>query len=111
MLFRSLFSSHITGDLERLCSDFVVLAGGRMAATGSSHTFRQYVRATVAADESLLGSIAFVRCGNVRKSKDGERVLLIRQEDVERVISELPASVRAETDSPDLETVFSEWMQ
>jgi ABC-type multidrug transport system ATPase subunit len=106
-----LFSSHITGDLERLCTDFVVLACGRMAASGPINTFRQFVRTTVVGDEGLLDSLSFEGCGNVRKPRDGERILLVRPENVSRITDKLPASVRAETEMPDLETVFSEWMQ
>jgi hypothetical protein len=55
--------------------------------------------------------LAFDGCRYVRKPKDGERMVLADQEASRRFLDSLPHSVRAVTQSSDLETVFSEWMQ
>jgi ABC-type multidrug transport system ATPase subunit len=106
-----LFSSHITGDLARLCTDFAILAGGRIAALGPIDNFKQLVRTRVEGDEAALACLAFDGCRYVRKPKDGERMVLADQEASHRFLDSLPHSVRAATQSSDLETVFSEWMQ
>jgi ABC-2 type transport system ATP-binding protein len=106
-----LFSSHITGDLERLCTDFAILAGGRIAALGPIDDFRQLVRTSVEGDEAILARLSFEGCRNVRKTKDGERMVVADEDATRRVRDSLPDSVRAITQTSDLETVFSEWMQ
>ncbi|MGO9948421.1 MAG: ATP-binding cassette domain-containing protein [Steroidobacteraceae bacterium] len=106
-----LFSSHITGDLERLCTDFAILAGGRVAAQGPIDSFRQLVRTSVEGDEATLARLSFEGCRYVRKTKDGERMVVADEDATRRVRDSLPDSVRAITQTSDLETVFSEWMQ
>jgi ABC-2 type transport system ATP-binding protein len=106
-----LFSSHITGDLERLCTDFAILAGGRIAAVGPLDNFRQLIRTRIEGDEANLARLPFEDCRYVRKTKDGERMVLADEVAARRVRDSLPDSVRATTQTSDLETVFSEWMQ
>jgi ABC-2 type transport system ATP-binding protein len=105
------FSSHITGDLERLCTDFAILASGRIAAIGPIDNFRQLVRTSVEGDEATLARLSFDGCRYVRKTKDGQRMVLADEDAARRVRESLPAAVRATTQTSDLETVFSEWMQ
>jgi ABC-2 type transport system ATP-binding protein len=106
-----LFSSHITGDLERLCTDFAILAGGRIAALGPVENFRQLVRTSVEGDEASLARLSFDGCRHVRKTKDGERMVLADEGAGRRLRQSLPNAVRVTTQTSDLETVFSEWMQ
>jgi ABC-2 type transport system ATP-binding protein len=106
-----LFSSHITGDLERLCTDFAILAGGRIAAMASIDNFRQLVRTSMEGDEATLARLSFDGCRHVRRPKDGERMVLADEAASRQVRESLPDAVRATTQTSDLETVFSEWMQ
>jgi ABC-2 type transport system ATP-binding protein len=106
-----LFSSHITADLERLCTDFAILAGGRIATRGPIDDFAQLVRTRVEGDEATLARLPFEGCRYVRKTKDGERMVVADEAATRRVCDSLPDSVRAVTQSSDLETIFSEWMQ
>ena len=106
-----LFSSHITGDLERLCTGFAILAGGRIATTGPIGDFRRLVRTSVEGDETILAGLSFEGCRYVRKTKDGERMVLADEGAARRIHENLPNAVRAISQTSDLETVFSEWMQ
>ena len=106
-----LFSSHITADLERLCTDFAILAKGRIAARGPIAEFRQLVRTKFEGDEASIELLSFESCRNVRKTKDGERIVLAAEDVIDRIRSNLPNSIRATVESPDLEATFSEWMQ
>jgi ABC-2 type transport system ATP-binding protein len=106
-----LVSSHITGDLERLCTDFAILEGGRIAAMASIDSLRQLVRTSLEGDETTLARLSFDGCRHVRKPKDGERMVLTDEAASRLVRESLPDTVRATTQTSDLETVFSEWMQ
>jgi ABC-2 type transport system ATP-binding protein len=106
-----LFSSHITADLERLCTDFAILAKGRIAALGPIAAFRQLIRTRFEGDETTIALLPFEGCRYVRKTKEGERMVLAEESETNRIRSKLPQSVRATVETSDLEMTFSEWMQ
>ena len=106
-----LFSSHITADLERLCTDFAILAGGRIAAFGPIASFRKLVRTRLEGDEATIARLPFDDCRHVRKPRDGERVILADEAESRRLRDVLPTSVQSIIEASDLEATFSEWMQ
>jgi len=106
-----LFSSHITGDLERLCSRFIVLAGGAIVFDESRERCRAYRRATISGDEQSLARMSFAGCQRVRKTQDGQRVIVGREGDIEEIARHAPAGVSVKSDEGPLEAIVSEWMQ
>jgi ABC-2 type transport system ATP-binding protein len=106
-----IFSSHLIGDLERLCSQFAVLAGGKIAVMEEVAWFRQLVRANLESEEELLAGLAFPGAPLVRKSAEGKRTVLLERSGIERLKSIVPTRVRLTVDEPDVETLASEWMQ
>jgi hypothetical protein len=78
---------------------------------GPIDNFRQLVRTSVEGDEATLARLSFDGCRYVRKTKDGERMVLADESAARRVRESLPDTVRATIQTSDLETVFSEWMQ
>ena len=106
-----IFSSHITGDLRRFCTDFAVLAGGRIAVMDRTEALRRMVRVTISGDESVLAGLdlAFARC--VRRPTAGMRTVILGDGvEVEDLRVRLARGVTYEVDEPDLEAVLSEWM-
>ena len=106
-----IFSSHITGDLERLCSRFAVLAGGKISLNESTELCRTLVRIIVKGDESLLRQIAFEDYRRVRAPREGERVLVCIRNQAAELMARLPPSLDAMLEDKDVESVLSEWMQ
>lgn len=106
-----LFSSHITGDLERLCSRFIVLSGGAIVFDESRERCRTYRRATVSGDEQLLAQMSCAGCLRVRKTQEGQRVVVGRQGDIADLARNAPAGVSVRDDDGPLESIVSEWMQ
>jgi ABC-2 type transport system ATP-binding protein len=106
-----IFSSHITGDLERLCSRFVVLAGGKIAFDESTEACRNLVRIDVAGREELLGTVDWTDYRHVRKPREGERAVVAFRDRAADLMARLPKELTATREDNDLESVLSEWMQ
>jgi ABC-2 type transport system ATP-binding protein len=105
------FSSHLIGDLERLCSKFAVLAAGRIAVIEEVAWFKNLTRVSLEADESVLNAMSIPGATLIRKVADGRRVAVVERPGVERLAATLPSTVRIQVDELDLETLASEWMQ
>lgn len=106
-----IFSSHITGDLERLCNRFVVLAGGKIALNESTMSCRNWLRIVVNGPEELLRTVDFSRYRRVRTPRAGERVLVALRVEASESIAQLPDGLSASIEDTDVESVLSEWMQ
>ncbi len=106
-----IFSSHITGDLERLCSRFVVLAAGKVALDATTDSCRQWVRISISGKEEILNSIDWTPYRHVRKARDGERAVVTERAQAADQIARLPSALEASVTDEDLESVLSEWMQ
>jgi ABC-2 type transport system ATP-binding protein len=107
-----IFSSHITADLQRFCTRFIVLANETIALNETTEECRRLQRITVTGDEERLRELTFEHCKHVRKSRDGERVLVCSTDRVDALMAQLPPALAAAVDaSEDLESIFSEWMQ
>lgn len=105
-----IFSSHLIGDLERLCSQLAVLSAGRIAVLEEVQWFRGLVRARLEADEGLLAGVSVPSAAMTRKSGEGRRVVLLERAVADRLRATLPTSVNITIDQPDLESAASEWM-
>lgn len=105
-----IFSSHLIGDLERLCSQLAVLSAGRIAVLEEVRWFRGLVRARLEADEGLLAGVSVPSAAMTRKSGEGRRVVLLERAVADRLRATLPTSVNITIDQPDLESAASEWM-
>jgi ABC-2 type transport system ATP-binding protein len=106
-----IFSSHLIGDLERLCSQFAVLADGRIVVMENVAWFRQLVRANLEGEEELLAVLTVPSARLVRKSGQGKRTVVLERSGLEHLERAVPAGVRLTVDEPDVETLSSEWMQ
>jgi ABC-2 type transport system ATP-binding protein len=106
-----IFSSHITGDLERLCSRFVVLAAGKIALDESTESCRNLVRIDVAGREELLGTVDWTDYRHVRTPREGERAVVALRARAAELMARLPKELTATLKDNDLESVLSEWMQ
>jgi ABC-2 type transport system ATP-binding protein len=106
-----IFSSHITGDLERLCGRFVVLAGGKIVLNESTELCRQWVRIVVRGEENILRQIEVADFRHARNSREGERVLVCARDQAADLMTRLPPTLDAMLEDKDLESVLSEWMQ
>jgi ABC-2 type transport system ATP-binding protein len=106
-----IFSSHITGDLERLCSHFTVLAEGKVVFSEPADVCRSLVRVHVTGHEQILASAPFPGSVRVRKPHDGERVLVCSRDRSAAMVDSLPAGMDARVEGENFEAVMSEWMQ
>ena len=106
-----IFSSHITGDLQRFCSHFAVLANGKIAVLERTPVLQELARVIVQGEESLIATIKLSAFRYVRKSRDGERIVVVEPGQLEQLRLLLPAGCSASAEPADLETVLSEWMQ
>ena len=106
-----IFSSHLIGDLERLCSKFAVLAGGKIAVIEDVTWFKNLARVTLEGDERALAAMSVPGASLIRKVADGQRVAVVDRSGVEKLAATLPSTIRMTTDEPDVETLTSEWMQ
>ena len=106
-----IFSSHLIGDLERLCSKFAVLAGGKIAVVEDVVWFKNLARVVLEGHESALEKIAVPGARLIRKAGDGRRVVVVERSGIERLAGILPSTLRVTIDEPDVETLTSEWMQ
>jgi ABC-2 type transport system ATP-binding protein len=105
------FSSHLVGDLERLCSKFAVLSSGRIAVLEEVSWFRGLVRARLQGDETSLESISIPSAALIRKGGDGQRIAMLDRSAAEKLAADTRAGVTVTIDKPDVEAVASEWMQ
>jgi ABC-2 type transport system ATP-binding protein len=105
------FSSHLIGDLERLCSKFAVLSAGRIAVLEEVNWFRGLVRVSLQGDEGSLAGLSFPAAALVRNAGAGRRIALLENPAAERLAAGLPKSITVSIDRPDVEAVASEWMQ
>ncbi len=106
-----LFSSHITGDLERVCGRFVVLAAGRLAFDESTESSRSLIRFNLSGPEALLNDVDWTEYRHVRKPHDGERIAIAYRHQLDDLVSRLPAGLTSKLQDNDMESVLSEWMQ
>lgn len=106
-----IFSSHLIGDLERLCSKFAVLAGGKIAVIEDVAWFKSLARVTLEGDERALAEMSVPGARLIRKVADGQRVAVVDRSAVERLAAMLPSTILMTADEPDVETLTSEWMQ
>jgi ABC-2 type transport system ATP-binding protein len=106
-----LFSSHIIGDLERLCSKFAVLAAGEIAVFKDVTWFRTLARVTLEGDEAALAQVLIAGPSHLRKVAGGRQVALVERSGLAHLAGTLPPGVRMTSDEPDVETLTSEWMQ
>ena len=63
-----IFSSHLIGDLERLCSQFAVLADRKIAVMEDVAWFRQLVRAILESEEEQLAGLALPAAALVERA-------------------------------------------
>lgn len=103
------FSSHLVGDLERLCSKLAVLVDGKIAVMERVAWFKSLVRVTLEGDESALAQMP-APAALVRKVADGKRIALLERDRLTGGTLSLP-SIRTTVDEPDVEALASEWMQ
>jgi ABC-2 type transport system ATP-binding protein len=106
-----IFSSHLIGDLERLCSKFAVLAGGKIAVIEEVSWFKTLARVTLEGDEGVLADVSVPGAFLTRKVADRRRVAVVERSGTERLAATLPPTIRMTADEPDVETLASEWMQ
>ena len=106
-----LLSSHITQDLQRLCTHLAVLHGGRIALHAPLGIFDAMRRFTVNGAEGDLAAHSFERARHVRREQDGQRCWVIDAADVDDFQASVPKSATAASATHDLETVVSEWMR
>jgi len=106
-----IFSSHLIGDLERFCSQFAVLAGGKIALMETVAWFRSRVRVTLEGDEWALEQLPIPRAAMVRKLRDGSRTAVVARDDAAALSAALPVPIRVAVDELDVEALASEWMQ
>jgi ABC-2 type transport system ATP-binding protein len=105
-----IFSSHLIGDLERLCTKFAVLANGKIAIMDELSWFRRLARVTLEGDEEVLTQVTVPAAALIRKSGDGRRVILLDRSAIDSLRA-ATESMKITIEEPDLETVASEWMQ
>ncbi len=105
------FSSHLIGDLERLCSKFAILSEGKVVVFEDVEWFRGLVRVQLDGPESELSGISVSLTRLCRKGADGRRIAAVSRADLDRFRASLPSSVRVEVAEPDVETMAAEWMQ
>jgi len=105
------FSSHLIGDLERLCSKFAILGEGKVIVFEDVDWFRDLARVQLDGDESELSQISASSTQLLRKAGDGRRVAAVSHADLDRFKSSLPSSVRTTVSEPDVESMAAEWMQ
>lgn len=106
-----IFSSHITGDLERLCGRFVVLAGGTIVLDEPIDRCRDFRRLVIGGDEQALSTMDFSECRRARKTRDGERVIVIPRNLVDEFRSSLSIGTTMAAEDGTFDTLLSEWMQ
>jgi ABC-2 type transport system ATP-binding protein len=106
-----LLSSHITQDLQRLCTHLAVLHGGRIALHAPLGTFDAMRRFMVTGPEAALAAHSFQRARHVRSERNGQRYFVIDAADVDDFQASLPAGATATPATHDLETIVSEWMR
>jgi len=106
-----LFSSHLIGDLERLCSKFAILVSGRIAVMDTVAWFRTLVRVALEGDEPALVATTIPGSALVRKVANGRLIAVMERAGVAHLSETLPSTIRLTMDEPDVETLASEWMQ
>jgi ABC-2 type transport system ATP-binding protein len=106
-----LISSHITHDLQRLCTRLAILHGGRIAMQASLQEFQQLARITVTGPEEVLAAFTFERARHVRSDGASGRRFIVDARNSAELLASLPAELRPITETPDLEAVVSEWMR
>jgi len=106
-----LFSSHLIGDLERLCSKFAILVSGRIAVMDTVAWFKSLVRVGLEGDEAALDQTTIPGAALVRKVANGRRIAIIERAAATHLAETLPSTIRLTTDQPDIEALASEWMQ
>ena len=106
-----LISSHITQDLQRLCSQLAILHGGRIAMQAPLAKFQALARVMVTGPEQSLAAYAFERAHYVRADGAMHRCYIIDAHDLADMLGALPADLHATPASHDLEAAVSEWMR
>jgi len=106
-----LFSSHLIGDLERLCTHFAILDGGKIAVLESVGWFQDLARVCLSGPASLLATLTTSDIALLRKASAGKRIVVIRRDELPRLMQSLPAGVSASAGQTSLESIVSEWMR
>jgi ABC-2 type transport system ATP-binding protein len=106
-----IFSSHIVGDLQRLCSELVIMARGQLAVRAPMEQFTDLVRLTIAGPESALAAFDFTSCQRVRRPALEQRVVLVSRSLADTWRQSLPGSFRLIARDDALDSVVAEWMQ
>lgn len=110
-LISMIFSSHITQDLGRLCTDFAIVATGKIALLAPLDRCRRLSRVSLEGAESDLASLQVPNILLLRAIRDGERRIVAERDFIERDLpSMLPASCKITERTDDMEAVLSEWM-
>jgi len=105
-----LLSSHITQDLQRLCSHLAVLHAGRIAMHEPLGVFGEMRRFSVKGPQDALAGYSFAGARHVRRERDNQ-VYVIDAAHADDFRASLPAAVTATPATHDLETIVSEWMR
>jgi ABC-2 type transport system ATP-binding protein len=105
-----IFSSHITQDLRRLCTHFVILAKGTVALQESVGRCEQLTTLILAGDEHALSAMDQQNMLLVRAERDGERRVVLDQAAALQLAGALPPSCRIRDRSDDLDATLAEWM-
>lgn len=105
-----IFSSHLIGDLERLCSQFAILLNGKIAVFEDVEWFRGLVRASIEGEEQALAQ-AMIQGALVRKDGNGRTTVILERSGTDRLASALPHHLRMVVDEPGLEAIAAEWMR
>lgn len=106
-----LISSHITQDLQRLCTQLAILHGGRIAMQAPLAKFQGLARVIVTGPEQALAAFSFERAYHVRSEAGSSRCFIIDAADSQAMLASLPTELQATPASQDLEAVVSEWMR
>ena len=106
-----IFSSHLIGDLERLCSKFAILVDGKVSVMNEVAWFRGLKRVRLQGDEETLEALELPPVTLVRRPHVGARVVVATPSQTESLRAALPPGVQMAVDEPDVEALASEWMQ
>jgi hypothetical protein len=87
------------------------MAAGKVAFLEATSVIRTFVRVVVRGDEARLSEARFASALHVRKSRDGERMLVVAEARAQSLLESLPAVCTAETQAVSIETSLTEWMR
>ncbi len=106
-----LFSSHLIGDLERLCSHFAILADGKIAVLEPLSWFGDLVRITLSGAQTPWTAHRPAEILHQRQVSDTQWIAVVHRDDVARLTASVAPAVTLSVQEGDLESIVSEWMQ